>query len=183
MIRLHAASSTAVAFATLLVLAQAAWTAQAPQQPTVAEERWAETLRFVRASFPGVAQLSTEGLAELLGEDADVVLLDARTKAEFETSHLRGAVRANSVREARRVLKQRGETPIVVVYCSVGYRSSRLAQQLKARGVEDVFNLEGSLFKWANEGRPVYRGSEQVRPVHPFDEDWGELLHPSRHPP
>ena len=182
MIRLHTAASTAVAFATLLLLAQTAWTAQAPQQRAVAEERWAETLRFVRESFPGVPQLSTEGLAELLGEDADVVLLDARTKAEFETSHLRGAVRANSVPEARRALKQRGEKPTVVVYCSVGYRSSRLAQQLKARGVEDVFNLEGSLFKWANEGRPVYRGSEQVRPVHPFDEDWGMLLHESRHP-
>ena len=183
MIRLHTAASTAVAFATLLLLAQTAWTAQAPQQRAVAEERWAETLRFVRETFPNVTQLSTEGLADLLGEDVDVVLLDARSQEEFATSHLRGAVRANSVREARRALKQRREKPIVVVYCSVGYRSSRLAQRLKARGVEDVFNLEGSLFKWANEGRPVYRGSEQVRPVHPFDDDWGELLHPSRHPP
>ena len=181
MIRLHTAASTAVAFATLLLLAQAAWTAQAPQE-AVAEERWAETLRFVRESFPDVAQLSTEGLAKLLAKDVDVVLLDARSREEFETSHLQGALRADSVREARRALKQRGEKPIVVVYCAVGYRSSRLAQQLKARGVEDVFNLEGSLFKWANEGRPLYRGAEQVRQVHPFDEDWGTLLHPSRHP-
>lgn len=72
---------------------------------------------------------------------------------------------------------------MIVVYCSVGYRSSRLARQLRTRGVKNVFNLEGSLFKWANEGRPVYRGSERVQEVHPFDEDWGELLDESLHPP
>ena len=49
--------------------------------------------------------------------------------------------------------------------------------------MKNVFNLEGSLFKWANEGRPVYRGSERVQEVHPFDEDWGELLDESLHPP
>ena len=181
MIRLRIANSTVLAF-TMLLLVQAAWTAQAPQDGPVAQERWADTLRFVRETFPDVPQLSTERLAELLVEDADVVLLDARSKEEFETSQLQGAIHANGLRQARRVLKQQGGKPIVVVYCSVGYRSSRLAQQLRDHGVEDVFNLEGSLFKWANEGRPVYKGSELVLPVHPFDEDWGELLHPSRHP-
>ena len=166
----------------MLLLVQVAWTAQAQQERPVAEERWIETLRFVRETFPGVPQLSTEQLAELLAEDADVLLLDARSKEEFETSHLQGAVRATSVRAARKVLEEHGEGPTVVVYCSIGYRSSRLAQQLRDHGVENVFNLEGSLFKWANEGRPVYRGSAPVRPVHPFDEDWGELLRPSRHP-
>lgn len=176
MIRVRTAVSTAFAAATLLLLAQAAWTAQAPEERVDAEDRWAKTLRIVRETFPEVPQLSTERLAETLEADADVVLLDARSKEEFETSHLQGAVRATSMRSAREALKGRGEKSVVVVYCSVGYRSSRLAQKLRATGVENVVNLEGSLFKWANEGRPVYRGSEQVRTVHPFDEDWGDLL-------
>lgn len=176
MIRLRTAESTVFAFA-MLLLVQAAWTAQPPQDGPVAQERWAETLRFVRKTFPDVPQLSTERLAELLVEDADVMLLDARSKEEFETSHLHGAIRATSVRAARRALvAAEGAKPIVVVYCSVGYRSSRLARRLRSQGVENVFNLEGSLFKWANEGRPVHRGPQQVRSVHPFDEDWGELL-------
>ena len=181
MMRLCTPDSTVLAF-TMLLLVQAASAAQAPQERPVAEERWAETLRFVRETFPDVPQLSTERLAELLVGDVEVVLLDARSKEEFETSHLHGAVRATSVRSAQAALEEYGEGPTVVVYCSVGYRSSRLSQQLREHGVENVFNLEGSLFKWANEGRPVYTGSEPVQPVHPFDEDWGELLHPSRHP-
>ena len=64
----------------------------------------------------------------------------------------------------------------VVVYCSVGYRSSRLAEKLRARGIENVFNLEGSLFQWANEGRPLYRGDERVYEAHPYDDEWGQLL-------
>lgn len=175
MIRLRSAVSTASAL-TLFLLLQAAWSAQAPQERPVAEKRWAKTLRVVRETFPDVPQLSTERLAEMLTADADLVLLDARSTEEFETSHLQGAIRATSIRAAREALKGRGEESIVVVYCSVGYRSSRLAQQLRAKGVENVFNLEGSLFKWANEGRPIYRGSKPVRFVHPFDPEWGKLL-------
>ncbi|MCE2426064.1 MAG: rhodanese-like domain-containing protein [Pseudomonadales bacterium] len=156
----------------VLLLAFVATAAATP----VDEERWEETLRLVRETFPDVPQMSTERLTTLLKEGEDVVLLDARSEEEFETSHLQGAARAENFRSARDVLKARGEKPIVVVYCSVGYRSSRLARQLRSRGIENVFNLEGSLFKWANEGRPVHRGLQQVRSVHPFDEDWGELL-------
>ncbi|MCY3620329.1 MAG: rhodanese-like domain-containing protein [Gammaproteobacteria bacterium] len=176
MIRLHTAASTALASAILLLLVQGAWTAQASEEHLDAEDRWTKTLRIVRETFPDVPQLSTERLAELLAEDADVVLVDARSEKEFETSHLQGAIRATSVRVARRKLAQHDGKPTVVVYCSVGYRSSRLAERLGDQGVENVFNLEGSLFKWANEGRPIHRGSKPVRIVHPFDPDWGKLL-------
>jgi hypothetical protein len=39
-----------------------------------------------------------------------------------------------------------------------------------------VFNLEGSLFQWANEGRPVYRDDVPVQAIHPYDARWGRLL-------
>ena len=56
----------------------------------------------------------------------------------------------------------------IVVYCSVGYRSSELAEFLMKTGFTEVYNLEGSIFRWANEGRPVYRAEERVRVVHPL---------------
>ena len=64
----------------------------------------------------------------------------------------------------------------VVVYCSIGYRSAAIVDQLKDAGVDDVYNLEGGLFEWANRDRPVYRGDERVREVHPFNRWWGMLL-------
>jgi hypothetical protein len=37
-------------------------------------------------------------------------------------------------------------------------------------------NLEGSIFQWANECRPVYRDAAEVQQVHPYDGIWGKLL-------
>ena len=145
---------------------------------------WQDTLRLVREDFPEVPQMTTRQLADLLDADpASVVLLDARSTEEHEVGHLQGAVQANGVRAALDVLPglghlQQGPEPTVVVYCSVGYRSSQLAERLRERGLSSVFNLEGSIFRWANEGRPIHRGDVRVYEVHPYDDDWGRLLHP-----
>ena len=134
---------------------------------------WHRTLKLVGDAFPDVPRMTTR---ELSSSPADILLLDARTREEFNVSHLKGAVRAGDVRSALAAIAAQPEKSTIVVYCSVGYRSSRLADRLRERGVANVYNLEGSLFQWANEGRPLYRGRERVGQVHPFDEDWGQLL-------
>ena len=49
-------------------------------------------------------------------------------------------------------------------------------ERLAAEGFTQVHNLDGSLFQWANEGRPVYRDGRVVEEVHPYDDKWGVLL-------
>lgn len=139
---------------------------------------WERTLRLVRAAFPQVPRITTARLAAMRANDStrDILLLDARSAAEFNVSHLHGAVLASSTRMALSVLEANDPDSTVVVYCSVGYRSSQLAAELRRRGHENVVNLEGSLFQWANEGRPLYRGEERVHEAHPYDEEWGQLL-------
>lgn len=75
------------------------------------------------------------------------------------------------------------EEVAIVCYCSVGYRSSQLASAICKAAPEwkgRTFNLEGSIFRWANEGRPVVdsNGSEVLR-VHPFSSVWGKALNAS----
>ena len=140
---------------------------------------WSTTLKIIRAKFPGVAQLSTDSLQTWLDDSAmaaRTLLLDVREKEEFEVSHLKDAVPATSEKEALQALE--GVPPVrpVVLYCSVGYRSSEMADYLAKKGFRKVYNLEGSIFAWANEGRPVYRGGERVHEVHPYDRVWGKLL-------
>ena len=74
------------------------------------------------------------------------------------------------------------DTPIVT-YCSVGYRSSSLADRLQQAGFTNVRQLEGSIFQWANEGRPLFRGDQQVNEVHPYNETWGKYLNKKLHAP
>lgn len=72
-------------------------------------------------------------------------------------------------------------TPRSSIYCSVGYRSAGVTQRLREAGFTNVSNLQGSIFRWANEGRPVYRDRRRVQAVHPFDARWGQLLTDSLH--
>ena len=147
---------------------------------------WSTTLKMIRAKFPGVAQLSTDSLQTWLDEPGQAqtgqeqverpLLLDVREKEEYEVSHLKDAVLAVSEQEALKALEGIPPDRPVVLYCSVGYRSSEMAGFLQKRGYEKVYNLEGSIFAWANEGKPVYRGEERVRVVHPYDRVWGKLL-------
>lgn len=110
------------------------------------------------------------------------VLLDIRSVDEFAVSHLRGAVPAESWAEIGAVVADVSRDDPIVVYCSVGYRSAEVARQLQSRGYTNVQNFEGSIFQWANQGRPVYRGETLVDRVHPYDEEWDAYLDDQYHP-
>ena len=138
---------------------------------------WQVIRRWVRQRFPTVEGISTAYLADWLTQGAGrPTLIDARRPAEYAVSHLPEAVPANSVEavEAAGISKNRP----IVVYCSVGYRSARLGEKLQASGYR-VTNLEGSLFQWANEGRPLQSASGPTQQVHPYSRLWGLLLDPT----
>ncbi len=140
---------------------------------------------LVRASFPGVPQMSIEELDRRLEEAPPPLVIDVREPFEYEVSHLPGAIHAQGGDVAEAVAAADPDRPIVL-YCSVGYRSSAAVAdliQLHDPDILDrVWNLEGSIFEWANSGRPVYRGDVEVDHVHPYDSQWGKLLEPHLRP-
>ncbi len=151
-----------------------------PAQVAPVNDPLFEIKQTVRNKFPAVKQLSTNELAAWM-KDANreqPLLLDARKAEEFAISHLRGAINAGDEQQVAQALKNYPPDKPLVAYCSVGYRSSMLAEKLMQQGFTKVVNLEGSIFQWANEGRPVYKGETEVRQVHPFDPQWGKLLKP-----
>ena len=138
--------------------------------------QWGAVKARIRKEFPAVPQVGTGALAARL-EGERPLLLDVRTLAEYEVSHLAGARRVEP--GALPELGVPKDAPIVT-YCSVGYRSSALAQRLRAAGYTRVENLEGSIFQWANEGRPLVRDGQPAKLVHPYDAVWGRLLDKER---
>lgn len=134
---------------------------------------------MVREDFPNVEHISADELKDTLDGAAtpEPVLLDVRQEEEYVVSHLPGAVRVEPGSDASEVVETLDPDTPIVAYCSVGYRSSELVQKLQERGFTNVKNLEGSIFEWANRGYPVERAGEEVREVHPFNEEWGRLLH------
>jgi rhodanese-related sulfurtransferase len=138
---------------------------------------WRWLKHKIRSQFPGVAPISTQALATWLQQERPPVLLDVRRAEEFAVSHLPQAQHVPTA-EAALQATLTPDQPIVV-YCSVGYRSARLAQQLQEAGFTQVYNLEGSIFQWVNEGRRVVQGDQTVEQVHPYNRLWGLLLKPS----
>ena len=150
---------------------------------------WADLKAEIRERFPGVEQISVDTLAQRLEpvqnsnedslESSQPILIDVRRPDEFAVSHLKGAVNLSGSELAAyldRVRTEEGRERDVILYCSVGYRSSEQAAGLLERGYTGVYNLEGSIFEWANEGYPVFRAGEEVRGVHGYDEEWSVLL-------
>lgn len=142
--------------------------------------KWSAVHTLVEERFPTVSQISTDSLAQVLADSTQqLVLLDTRTRGEYEISHIRGAVHLDPDTKDFAKLDTLDRQVRIVTYCSVGYRSSEMAARLADAGFMNVSNVRGSIFKWANEGRTVVRGDAEVREVHPFDRIWGKLLDPS----
>ena len=114
--------------------------------------------------------------AELRRPTPLLLLLDSRTPAEFNVSHLRGARFVHYDSLATEKFKGIDRNQPVVVYCSVGYRSERLGERLHALGFKQVRNLYGGLFEWVNEGYPVYNAKGPTRNIHPYSALWSPWL-------
>jgi rhodanese-related sulfurtransferase len=135
--------------------------------------------RRTTARFPDVKWIRTEELARWQEDTGQPqpLLLDARTPSEFAISHLRGAVPIDPYRPSLQSLRGIPKDSAIVVYSSAGYRGARVANWLTRQGYTSTVNLAGGVFKWANEGRPIFR--EEGRPtavVHPYDQRWGLLI-------
>ncbi len=148
---------------------------QSPEQ-----ERLAKMEATVRSQFPEVPQLGTAELAAWLKDKSREApeILDVREPAEYAVSHLPGAIRVSPDAAAAEIVPKLKPGRAVVVYCSVGYRSSRLAQRLMKAGVAGVANLEGSIFAWANERRPLEKEGRPASTVHPYNAIFGRMLKP-----
>jgi len=146
--------------------------------PVWAADRFEKFKAKTKIRFPEVSWVSVETLAQWMKEKKgdDLLLLDTRSREEFEVSHLASAHLASTLDEARQVLTGRPSKQLVVTYCSVGYRSAVIAEGLRKSGFENVHNLEGSLFEWAKKGSPIFQNGERVRKVHFYNFWWGMYL-------
>ncbi|MCC7464932.1 MAG: rhodanese-like domain-containing protein [Saprospiraceae bacterium] len=110
-------------------------------------------------------------------QQSNALFLDARELREFEVSHIPGAVHVgyDHFDMARLSLPADKNKPIIV-YCSVGYRSEKIAEKLISAGYRQVSNLYGGIFEWVNHDFPVVNNSGATQQVHAYDRTWGVWL-------
>ncbi len=121
-----------------------------------------------------VPLIGVKDLQKQLGKASDVVLLDTREKQEFEVSHLPNAKWVGYDDFGKKRVEGIDKDQAVVVYCSVGYRSERIGEQLQEMGYTNVQNLEGGMFEWVNQDQVVVDKTDQeTKKVHAYSRTWG----------
>lgn len=119
-----------------------------------------------RKEFPGVAEINAEAAIALLS-NPDVVFVDVRTPGEQAVSKIPGAITDEALMDE---LDRYGAKRIIV-YCTISYRSGKLASRLTEKGLT-VANLKGGLLGWVHAGGPLVRGDHPVRRLHVYGRKW-----------
>ena len=126
------------------------------------------TLLSHSAKEVGVADVSDDTLS---------VFLDAREKKEFDVSHIKNAIWVGYEDFDTLRVQNIARDEKIIVYCSVGYRSEKIAEKLVASGYTNVVNLYGGVFEWVNQDKPVVdQTGNETELVHAYSKKWGIWL-------
>ena len=92
----------------------------------------------------------------VMEKNRNVYLLDVRTPREYSQGRLPGSVLIPIGELERRIAEVPKNRP-VLVYCTVGARSSSAAALLTRRGYSEVYNMYDGISGWYRNGFPIQK--------------------------
>lgn len=143
---------------------------------TFGELTWEDINSALSEDYPTINRLSVEKLKEKVDRGYPMLVVDVRTREEFDVSHLPHAIHFEDFKP-----EATHKDTVLVAYCSVGLRSAEYIQTLQETGFSATYNLQGSIFAWANSGYPLESFGHSVDHVHPYNDRWGRLLKTELH--
>jgi len=104
-------------------------------------------------------------------------ILDTREVKEYNVSQLRDAEFIGYDDFELIEVDHIDKNAKILLYCSVGYRSEKIAEKMQKAGFTDVTNLYGGIFEWKNQEQTVVDSTGAVTDrIHAFDKLWGRFL-------
>ena len=92
----------------------------------------------------GYTQISTEEAKSLMESEENYIILDVRTKEEYEEKHIPGAVLVpNETIGEEEIPQLPDKDQMILVYCRSGNRSKQAAEKLVALGYTNVVEFGG----------------------------------------
>ncbi|PKM86754.1 MAG: rhodanese-like domain-containing protein [Firmicutes bacterium HGW-Firmicutes-12] len=98
--------------------------------------------------------ITTEEAHQLLQEEKGVILLDVRSKAEYDERHIPGSILLsvdNLKEKVGEVISDKNA--FIIVYCRSGNRSAKAARVLAESGYSKVYDM-GGINNWKYETQP-----------------------------
>jgi rhodanese-related sulfurtransferase len=101
-------------------------------------------------------QLGIEEFAAKTAE-ANVVVLDVRTPAEFAEGHLANAINIDfQSRNFETDISKLDKGTTYAVYCRSGNRSGQAVKVMAELGFTDLYDMDGGVIDWEAAGKPLY---------------------------
>ena len=104
--------------------------------------------------FSSIKEIEAPKLAELLGQKADIQVVDIRQPAEIASGTVPGAEVMPMHTIPLRIQDIKQDKPVVLV-CRSGARSAQACMFLAQNGYENIYNLRGGLMGWAGSGQQL----------------------------
>ena len=111
-----------------------------------------------RPDLVGTERVTPAEAMKAMESPASIVILDVRTRKEWEQTRIDGSVNIPLNHLAERLKDLPRDRPILV-YCAGGYRSSIAAGLLQQQGVTRVIELASGIAAWERAGLPVRRSA------------------------
>lgn len=92
----------------------------------------------------------------LIQDQPNLAVLDVRTPQEFDQGHLKNAENLDFYQNFAAKIGGLDKQKQYLVYCAVGGRSAKAAEQMRAQGLK-VYDLKGGFQAWQAAGLPVSR--------------------------
>lgn len=91
-------------------------------------------------------------------QEAGVVILDVRTKAEFDEGHIANAININVESESfLSEIAKLDKSATYAVYCRSGRRSADAINKMSNEQFISLSNLNGGVIDWTNAGLPLVK--------------------------
>lgn len=98
----------------------------------------------------------TKNLAETNKSNSDFVILDVRTKDEFDAGHIENAINLDvMLPDFTDKLNAFNKNKVYLVHCQRGARSARAVEIMKSLGFENIYNMEQGFGEWESKGYPI----------------------------
>jgi rhodanese-related sulfurtransferase len=119
-----------------------------------------------------VTEISVDSAMNL----TNAIFLDARAYREYEVSRIPNALWIGYKEFEPGHVGQIDLDATVIVYCSVGYRSEKITEELEELGFTNVSNLYGGIFDWVNQGQQIVNDKGPTNQVHGYNKKWGQWV-------
>lgn len=116
----------------------------------------------ISASEQKIGRASADDFALLIEQispaDSNFVLIDIRTKVEYNSGHIPGAIQMDFyAQDFPQQLDKLAREKVYLIYCRSGNRTGHALRLMQKMNFQQVIDLQDGVISWQNSGRKLVK--------------------------